>query len=108
VAQVRHWNLSLVDVLMQDMNGSTADLLRGADRMVQELAGEDRRNWENRARNQAMRVMHVASEAYEALVRGRARIGTPGVLQDSRSGEVVRVVHKDAAGGQAETAGHRH
>jgi hypothetical protein len=35
--------------------------------MVQELAGEDRRNWETRARNQAMRVMHVASEAYESL-----------------------------------------
>jgi hypothetical protein len=56
-----------VDVLMQDVDGSTADLLREAGRMVQELAGEDRRNWETRARNQAMRVMHVASEAYESL-----------------------------------------
>ena len=66
-AQARRWDLSLVDVLMQDVDGSTADLLREAGRMVQELAGEDRRNWETRARNQAMRVMHVASEAYESL-----------------------------------------
>jgi hypothetical protein len=56
-----------VDVLMQDVDGSTADLLKEAGRMVQELAGESRRNWETRARNQAMRVMHVASEAYESL-----------------------------------------
>ena len=35
--------------------------------MVQELAGEDRRNWETRAWNQAMRVMHVASGTYESL-----------------------------------------
>jgi hypothetical protein len=35
--------------------------------MVQELAGEDRRNWETRARNQDMRVMHVASEEYKSL-----------------------------------------
>jgi hypothetical protein len=55
-----------VDVLMQDVDGSTADLLKEGGRMVQELAGEDRRNWETRARNQAMRVMHVASEAYES------------------------------------------
>jgi hypothetical protein len=60
-AQARRWDLSLVDVLMQDVDGSTADLLREAGRMVEELAGEDRRNWETRARNQAMRVMHVAS-----------------------------------------------
>ncbi len=66
-AQARRWDLSLVDVLMQDVDGSTADLLREAGRMVQELAGEDRRNWETRARNQDMRVMHVASEAYESL-----------------------------------------
>jgi hypothetical protein len=66
-AQARRWDLSLVDVLMQDVEGSMADLLKGAGRMVQELAGESRRNWETRARNQAMRVMHVASEAYEAL-----------------------------------------
>ncbi len=52
---------------MQDVEGSTADLMREAGRMVQELAGESRRNWETRARNQAMRVMHVAGEAYEAL-----------------------------------------
>jgi hypothetical protein len=45
-AQARHWDLSLVDVLMQDVDGSTADLLKEAGRMVQELAGEDRRNWE--------------------------------------------------------------
>jgi hypothetical protein len=43
-AQARRWDLSLVDVLMQDVDGSTADLLREAGRMVQELAGEDRRN----------------------------------------------------------------
>ena len=60
-AQARCWDLSLVDVLMQDVDGSTVDLLREAGRMVQELAGEDRRNWETRARNQVMRVMHVAS-----------------------------------------------
>jgi hypothetical protein len=66
-AQARRWDLSLVDVLMQDMEGSTADLMREAGRMVQELAGESRRNWETRARNQAMRVMDVAGEAYEAL-----------------------------------------
>jgi hypothetical protein len=66
-AQARRWDLSLVDVLMQDVEGSTADLLKEAGRMVQELAGESRRNWETRARNQAMRVMHVASEAYKAL-----------------------------------------
>ncbi len=66
-AQARRWDISLVDGLMQDVEGSTADLLREAGRMVQELAGEDRRNWETRARNQAMRVMHVASEAYESL-----------------------------------------
>jgi hypothetical protein len=47
--------------------GSTADLLKEAGRIVQELAGESRRNWETRARNQAMRVMHVASEAYKSL-----------------------------------------
>ena len=52
---------------MQDVEGSTADLMREAGRMVQELAGESRRNWETRARNQAMRVMHVAGEAYEAV-----------------------------------------
>ncbi len=52
---------------MQDVEGSTADLMRETGRMVQELAGESRRNWETRARNQAMRVMHVAGEAYEAL-----------------------------------------
>jgi regulator of protease activity HflC (stomatin/prohibitin superfamily) len=40
-AQAKHWDLSLVDVLMQDVDGSTADLLREADRMVQKLAGED-------------------------------------------------------------------
>jgi hypothetical protein len=62
-AQARRWDLSLVDALMQDVDGSTAYLLREAGRMVQELAGEDRRNWETRALNQAMRVMHVASEA---------------------------------------------
>jgi hypothetical protein len=66
-AQARCWDLSLVDVLMQDVDGYRADLLREAGSMVQELAGEDRRNWETRARNQAMRVMHVASEAYESL-----------------------------------------
>jgi hypothetical protein len=66
-AQARRWDLSLVDVLMQDVASSTADLLREAGKMVQELAGEDRRNWENRAWNQAMRMMQVASEAYEAL-----------------------------------------
>jgi hypothetical protein len=66
-AQARRWDLSLVDVLMQDVDGSTADLLKEAGRMVQELAGENRRNWETRARNQAMRVMHVASEAYKSL-----------------------------------------
>jgi hypothetical protein len=66
-AQARRWDLSLVDVLMQDVDGSTADLLREAGRMVQELAREDRCNWEARARNQAMRVMHVLSEAYESL-----------------------------------------
>jgi hypothetical protein len=38
-AQARRWDLSLVDVLMQDVDGSTADLLREAGRMVQELAG---------------------------------------------------------------------
>jgi hypothetical protein len=53
--------------LAQDAEGSTADLMMEAGRMFQELAGESRRNWETRARNQAMRVMHVASEAYEAL-----------------------------------------
>ncbi len=52
---------------MQDVDGSTADLLKEAGRMVQELARESRRNWETRARNQAMRMMHVASEAYESL-----------------------------------------
>ncbi len=56
-----------MDVLMQDVDGSTADLLMEAGRMVQELAGEDRCNWETRALNQAMRVMLVASEAYESL-----------------------------------------
>ncbi len=66
-AQARRWDLSLVDMLMQDVDGSTADLLKEAGRMVQELAGEDRRNWETRAQNQAMRVMHVASEAYKSL-----------------------------------------
>jgi hypothetical protein len=66
-AQARRWDLSVVDVLMQDVDGSTADLLREAGRMVQELAGEDRRNWETRVQNQAMRVMHVASEAYKSL-----------------------------------------
>jgi hypothetical protein len=40
-AQARRWDLSLVDVLMQDVDGSTVDLFREADRMVQELAGED-------------------------------------------------------------------
>jgi hypothetical protein len=43
-AQARRWDLSLVGVLMPDVDGSTADLLREAGRMVQELAGEDRRN----------------------------------------------------------------
>jgi hypothetical protein len=66
-AQARRWDLSLVDVLMQDVDSSTTDLLREAGRMVQVLAGEDRRNWENRARNQAKTVMHVASEAYKSL-----------------------------------------
>jgi hypothetical protein len=47
------------------VEGSTADLMRDAGRMVQELAGESRRNWETRARNQAMRVMHVAGEAMQ-------------------------------------------
>ncbi len=66
-AQARRLDLSLVDVLMQDVEGSTADLMREAGRMVQELAGESRRIWETQARNQAMRVMHVAGEAYQAL-----------------------------------------
>jgi hypothetical protein len=110
-AQARRWDLSLVDVLMQDVDGSTADLLREAGRMVQELAGEYRPNWETRARNQAMRVMHVASEAYKSL---GSRQWTMQVCreyedeQDSRRGEVVRAVHEDEAGGQVETARHRH
>jgi hypothetical protein len=66
-AQARCWDLSLVDVLMQDVDGFTADLMKEVGWMVQELAGEARRNWETRARNQAIRVMHVASEAYESL-----------------------------------------
>jgi hypothetical protein len=39
-AEARRWDLSLVDVLMQDVEGFTADLMREAGRMVQELAGE--------------------------------------------------------------------
>ena len=66
-AQARRWDISLVDGMMQDVEGSTADLMREAGRMIQELAGESRRNWETRARNQAMRVVHVAGEAYEGV-----------------------------------------
>ncbi len=105
---------------MQDVDGSTADLLREAGRMIQELAGEDRRNWETRARNQAMRVMHVVSEAYESL---SSRQWT---LQDCReyeaeleselqiyrkiAGEVKlsELSSKMKARCQVETAGHRY
>lgn len=91
--QASRWDLSLVDVLMQHVDGSTADLLREAGRMVQELAGEDRRNWETRAQNQAIRVMHVASEAYESLghASGPCRIAVSTRMSSNRnSGHTAR------------------
>jgi hypothetical protein len=43
------------------------DLLRDADRVLQELAEEAKASWEDSAIHQAARVMHLAGEAFEAL-----------------------------------------
>jgi hypothetical protein len=47
-ADARCWNLDVLEVMMQEVDGSTCHLLRDMDRVLQDLAEEARTNWEER------------------------------------------------------------
>jgi hypothetical protein len=54
-------------MMMQDVDGSTCDLVKEADRVIQELDCEARANCETTAQDQPVQVMHLAGEAFVAL-----------------------------------------
>jgi hypothetical protein len=58
-------------MMMQDVEGSTCDLVKEADRVIQELDSEARANCETTAQDQPVQIMHLAGETFEALDEGR-------------------------------------
>ncbi len=57
--------------MLQEVEESTATLLRAAEQVLQELVEEARANWEKRAVYHAMLVTNLAGEAFETLSENR-------------------------------------
>ena len=66
-AQVRVWDLNVIEDLMKEVDDSTWEWLREADRVVKELARKER------AAHHAACVVDLADEASEVLLTGSYR-----------------------------------
>jgi hypothetical protein len=69
-ADARGWDLDMVKGMVQEVDGSTCDLLRDADRVLQELAEEARASWEERAAYYNAHVTNLAGETFKLGTRG--------------------------------------
>jgi hypothetical protein len=70
-ADARGWDPAADDVMLQEVEESTATLLPAAEQVLQELKEEARANWEERAIYHATQVTNLAGEAFETLSENR-------------------------------------
>ncbi len=65
--QSQKWDPSLVAEFMQDVDGSTSELLKNANAALMQLDQKTLTTWANDCAEQGRQVMHLAAEAYELL-----------------------------------------
>jgi hypothetical protein len=65
--QSQRWDPSLVAEFMQDVDGSTSELLKNANVTLMQLDQKTLTGWANNCAEQGRQVMHLAAEAYELL-----------------------------------------
>jgi hypothetical protein len=66
--QSQKWDPSLVAEFMQDVDGSTSELLKSANAALMQLDQKTLTMWANDCAEQGRQVMHLAAEAYELLL----------------------------------------
>jgi hypothetical protein len=65
--QSQKWDPSLVAEFMQDVDGSTSELLKSANATLMQLDQKTLTTWANNCAEQGRQVMQLAAEAYELL-----------------------------------------
>ncbi len=65
--QSQKWDPSLVAEFMQDVDGSTSELLKSGNMTLMQLDQKTLTAWANNCAEQGRQVMHLAAEAYELL-----------------------------------------
>jgi hypothetical protein len=65
--QSQRWDPILVAEFMQDVDGSTSELLKSANVTLMQLDQKTLTMWANNCAEQERQVMHLAAEAYELL-----------------------------------------